>query len=361
MNTFGPITFEQGSVVKQNIHIDSINIDLPVIIISGNKPGKTVLVSAGVHSCEYVGVEACFQLIKKYKPEDLIGNLVVIPVLNRTGFEARLPSLVPEDGKNLNRMFPGDENGSFSQKLAYYIEKNFFPYIDFYMDLHSGEAYEDLKPYIYFVGNCSEEVSNIAREAAKLAHVDFMVKSSSTTGCYNYAGVKGIPSLLLERGESGRWSKKEVEEDVRDINNILIHLGLLEGEIDMPEKEPYLLEHPLYQNISTSGIWRTDLKAGDHLEVGQMIGYVTDYFGNILEEVYAEHSGDILYLTKTLWADKDTEVITYTTMCNGVECNEPHHHHAHCGHHHDHDHEHNHKHNYSHTHGGDVDMENHFR
>jgi hypothetical protein len=357
MNKFGTIAFEQGSITKTTMEIESIHSELPIVIISGTRPGKTVLITAGVHSCEYVGVETCFRLMEEYKPEELVGNLVIIPALNRTGFEARIPTLVPEDHKNLNRMFPGNANGTFSEKLADYITKNFFPDIHFYIDLHSGEVYEDLKPYIYYVGNCAKEVSEYAKGAAKLTHVDFMVKSNASTGCYNCAGMMGIPSLLFERGEAGRWSNKEIEENLRDIHNVLSYVGLVEDEPILPEKEPFVLEHPLYQNITTSGIWHTNLKAGDSVKVGQIIGTVSDYFGNLLEEVYAEHDGEVLYLTKTLWADKNTEVVCYATLCNGVECCEEHHIHEYCEEYH-----HTHKHSHEHIHDKQTaDMESHFR
>ncbi|KIR02966.1 Succinylglutamate desuccinylase/aspartoacylase [Lachnospiraceae bacterium TWA4] len=336
MCNFGPITFEKGTIKKEMLFIDAIQSEIPVCVISGNEEGKTVLITAGVHSCEYVGVETCQHLMKKYTPEDIKGNLIIIPVLNRTGFEARIPTLVPEDGKNLNRMFPGNCEGSFSERLADYIVKNFFPTVDFYIDLHSGEAYEDLEPYIYFVGNCDKEVSDYAMKAASLTHMEFMVKSTSTTGCYNYAGVMGIPAVLLERGQAGRWSYKEIEENLTDINNMLIYVGMVNGKPKVPIHKPYLLEHPLYQHVHHSGVWHTTLKGGDLLEAGQWIGSICDYFGNVIERIFAEHDGKVLYLTKTLWADKHTEVICYATICDGEECCINH------GHGHEHDHGHTH-------------------
>lgn len=308
------IKINKGEKVKELLNVKNTDIKLPTTIINGNKEGKTVLITAGVHSCEYVGIETCIQLANKLEPKDVEGVLIIIPVLNPTGFELRMPTIVPEDGKNLNRVFPGKEDGTVSQRLAWYISNEIFPKIDFYVDLHSGGIYEDLTPYIYYTGNCKKEVCEYAKKAASIVDMPYKVKSLATTGAYNYAGVMDIPSLLIERGQGGRWSKEEVEMNLKDIENILKYVGTLEGEIIHHEKEPTNLENLVYYQINTSGLWYTNLKPGDKIKKNDELGYVTDYFGNVIQRCISEDDGEVLYLTKTLWACKDTEVITYAKL-----------------------------------------------
>lgn len=336
MKTIAGINYEVNQKVQADFQIDDTDYILPVTVICGKNPGKTVLITAGVHSCEYVGVQAVIDLERELSPENINGTLILVPIVNRSGFEHRLPTLVPEDGKNLNRVFPGSADGSASERLAWFFTDKIFPNIDFYMDLHSGGIYEDLDHYVYFVGNCDPAVSEAAMQVAKACNVPFMVKSSSTTGCYNYAGVMGVPSILLERGGNGRWSHEEVKADVEDVKNMLRKLGVIEEPVIDYHMDPFLLERPLYLTVSQSGLWYTDLKAGDEVKVGQELGYITDYRGNFLECVHAGHDGRVLYLTKTLYADKGTEVVCYATLCDGKEClEEDHHHHdhEHCCHH----------------------------
>ncbi len=329
------LTFESGEKVNGVFEVPGTGFTLPATIIAGEKPGKTVLLTAGVHSCEYVGIETLQELRKELTPADITGTLVIIPVVNRTGFENRTPTIVPEDGKNLNRVFPGKANGFASEKLAWFMTSQLFPVTDFYVDLHSGGIFEELDHYVYFVGACDEKVSDYARGAAEYCHVPYMVKSFATTGCYNYAGKVGIPSLLLERGGCGRWSHEEVQENKDDVYNILKYVGMLDGEPSHPEEKPFLLEAPEYVEIENSGFWYTELKAKDRFRCGDELGYVTDYDGNIIEHVIAEHDGRVLYMTKTLWASKYTEVVCYAKLCNGGECHaECHHDHHHPGHEH---------------------------
>ena len=256
MRAIANLTFEAGEKKEGLFEVPGTGFKLPATIISGKKPGKTVLLTAGVHSCEYVGIQVLQEMRRELSPDDIAGTLVIIPVVNRTGFENRTPTIVPEDGKNLTRVFPGKANGFASEKLAWFMTSQLFSEIDFYVDLHCGGIFEDLDRYVYFVGACDEKVSAYARGAAEYCNVPYMVKSFSKTGCYNWAGCMGVPSLLLERGGRGRWSHEEVREDKADVVNILKYVGMMDGEPQKPENTPFLLEAPQYLEIEKSGFYQ---------------------------------------------------------------------------------------------------------
>ena len=112
------------------INVSGTNIKLPITIICGKKEGKTALITGGVHCAEYVGIETAIELSKEINPEDISGNIIIVPLINRSGFENRTMSVVYEDGKNLNRVFPGNEQGSVSEKIAYFMEKELFKISD---------------------------------------------------------------------------------------------------------------------------------------------------------------------------------------------------------------------------------------
>ena len=101
MKSIANLTFEPGEKVDGLFEVPGTGFTLPATIIAGEKEGKTVLLTAGVHSCEYVGIQTLQELRKELTPADITGTLVIIPVVNRTGFENRTPTIVPEDGKNV--------------------------------------------------------------------------------------------------------------------------------------------------------------------------------------------------------------------------------------------------------------------
>ena len=102
----------------------STEVKLPLILVNGKEPGPTLVVTAGVHGAEYACVEAACRLAKAVAPEDMRGQLIIVPSANPIAFRARSIYVSPPDGKNPNRQFPGLAQGTFSQSLAYWLFEN---------------------------------------------------------------------------------------------------------------------------------------------------------------------------------------------------------------------------------------------
>lgn len=146
-----------GKTIKDHIHVEGTELHIPHVLLCGKADGPTVLVTAGVHSAEYVGIQAAIELSIELNPDELRGSVVIVPLANRSGFEHRTMSMVHEDGKNLNRVFPGDAAGSAAERLAHVLFESFITRADAYVDLHSGDGYETLHPFAYYVGDTSAE------------------------------------------------------------------------------------------------------------------------------------------------------------------------------------------------------------
>lgn len=136
-----------GKTVKDHIHVEGTELHVPHVLLCGQRPGPTVLVSAGIHNAEYVGIQAAIELSNELDVSALRGNVIIVPLANRSGFENRTMSRVFEDGKNLNRVFPGDREGSEADRLAHMLFEVFIRNVDAYIDLHSGDGYETLMPF----------------------------------------------------------------------------------------------------------------------------------------------------------------------------------------------------------------------
>lgn len=129
---------------------------------SGSRPGPHVLITAGIHGSEYPGILAARKLRAFLSQADIAGTVTVLPLCNPTALKERAKAIFPEDGKNLNRMFPGNPDGSASEKTAWAITQ-LQDEADFYIDLHGGDLFEKLTPYVYVPGNCAPEVTTTAR------------------------------------------------------------------------------------------------------------------------------------------------------------------------------------------------------
>lgn len=287
-------------------------ISVPVTVIQGKIPGKTVLITAGVHAGEYVGIQASMELSKEIKAENVCGRIIIVKALCRKDFEGRQGSLSQEDGKNLNREFPGDMEGTITQQLAAAIVEKLHKEADYYIDLHSGDDYENLVPYIYYAGVADQEVVEMSRNMARQADVAYMVRSAvSTSGGYNYAAFCGIPSVLLERGGMGKWTMEEVGSTKKDVRSILDFLGIYKAQNILRTYYPLDVTDIHYQAASVFGCWYPKKKPGDLITKGETLGIVRDYEGNILEVSEAEMNGVILYQTESLQVVQDGPMIAY--------------------------------------------------
>lgn len=308
----GNFTVQPGEKKSGFLKIGNGESQLPAAVLHGKQPGKTVLITAGIHAEEYVGIQAAMELEQELKIQKLAGTVVIVKVVNRKAFELRSGSESHEDGKNLNRVFPGDPKGTWSDRLAHAIEKELLSIADYYIDLHSGDSYEQLTPYVYYAGAADKEVVEQSREMAQQADVPYMVGSNvSMGGCYNYAASLGIPSILLERGQMGGWTQEESHSTRRDVRNILCHLGIYQGEKDYRNYYPLEVKDLCYQAANEQGLWYPCKKPGDMIRQGDILGVIKDYEGEILEVCKAEYGGVILYQTGSLQVQESGSVIAY--------------------------------------------------
>ena len=308
----GNFIVEPGKKKSGFLRIGGGEFQLPATILHGEQPGKTVLITAGIHAEEYVGIQSALELSEMLKVQKIAGTVVIVKVVNRKAFELRSGSDSHEDGKNLNRVFPGSKEGTWSERLAYAIEKELLSIADYYIDLHSGDSYEQLTPYVYYAGAAAKEVVEQSREMAQQADVPYMVGSNvAMGGCYNYAASLGIPSILLERGQMGGWTKEESHSTRRDVHNILCHLGIYQGEKDYRNYYPLEVKDLCYQAANEQGLWYPCKKPGDMIQQGDILGVIKDYEGKILEVCKAEYGGVILYQTGSLQVQESGSVIAY--------------------------------------------------
>lgn len=296
-----------GKTIKDHIHVEGTELHIPHVLLCGQQPGLTVLISAGIHNAEYVGIQAAIELSNELDVSELHGNVIILPLANRSGFENRTMSMVYEDGKNLNRVFPGDRDGSEADRVAHMLFEVFIRNVDAYIDLHSGDGYESLIPYCYYLGDTPAEET--AKRMVACVNTSCYVRSRCRTGgAYNLASVYGIPSVLIERGQLSLFSREEVEADKADVRNILRCLGVLEGKyICYPKQQ--LLEYS--DDAPCTGCWYPEKKVGDWFRKGEKLGEIRDYFGHSLFTEYAPEDGMLLHQCSSLNIIEKGPMVTY--------------------------------------------------
>lgn len=144
-------------------------------VICGSCPGKTLVVTAGVHGCEYVGIETLNRLKKELDPIDLSGRIILLP----PGKSRRLLHGVQTDNpcrwSKFKPYVSGDPEGTFSNRLAKLLEETLYPEADFLIDLHGGDVNEALTPLVFFPTAVSDALA--AKASALQPHSRFHIGS----------------------------------------------------------------------------------------------------------------------------------------------------------------------------------------
>lgn len=304
----------EGEKAQGFLKVCGTDLYLPTTIICGAEPGNTVLISGGIHNAEFVGIETAIELATELSPEEINGNIVIVHLANRSGFEHRTMSLVYEDEKNLNREFPARYDGTLAEQICHFIETELFLQADFYIDLHCGDNFEALTPFVYCQGNAAPAIAEKSLEMGQWVDVPYLVISASNRGgAYNYAGAIGIPGILVERGCSGLWSPQEVNAYKKDICNILRGIGSLTGAAERPGRKT-IFRKTVYALSPATGCWYPHYTPGTTIKKGQKLGVIKDYFGQELATYIAEENGVILYETISLNIRKDDPLIAYGVL-----------------------------------------------
>ena len=268
-------------------------LEIPYGIVEGAAPGPCLLVTAGVHASEYVSIEAAVRLMRT-DPATLRGTLAVLPILNVSGFKARSIYVMPEDGKNLNRMFPGDPQGSAGQRLAHWLVTEVFPKADAYLDLHGGDMSEGLIPFTIYPG---DHPPSQALAAAFGLPVAVMARPGGNN-TVSTAGALGIPSVLAEVGGNGLWDEAGVAAMSHGIARVLAHLQM-GGDAAPAAAAPRFMTMTV-PTAPASGLWYPAKTLSDPVAIGDRLGDIRDVFGTALATIEAEVAGTVLYRLTTL-------------------------------------------------------------
>lgn len=295
----GTLTAEQGTKAQGYLQVFNSDIKMPMTLINGSKPGKTVVITGGTHGGEYPGIEASIRIAASLKPEEVSGRVIIIHPVNVPAFQSKLQYVGPDDGKNLNRMFPGKAMGTVSERIAYTISTELFTQADFYMDLHGGDIHEALVPFVIYSKLGSAEVNKISEETSALMGIKYLVGSVSDNGTFGSAAMSGVPGFLAEIGQCGLWSEEEVVAYQKGIVNVLKYLNVLSGQVE-DLGSTVIISKMIGLNAEDTGCWYPNVKPGDSVKNGQKLGEIRDYFTNRLSEYFATQDATVLYVASSL-------------------------------------------------------------
>jgi predicted deacylase len=293
--------FKTGKARAEKGHFSPLpELILPYAVIEGAEAGPRLLVTGGVHGAEFCSIEAALRL-SRTDPKDIKGTIVVLPILNVQGFKARSIAVMPEDGKNLNRAFPGRPDGTVSERLAAWLVQHVFPNVDAYLDLHGGDLTEEILPITIFPRG-SDRSKDLATAFGLQMIVEASAPSSTTVTA---AADMGVPSAIVEIGGNGLWNEAQLSQFAQGIHRVMAHLGIRENSLGQESKQTPQKVDLRTVSASKDGIWYPAKRLSDSVHAGEVIGEIRDAFGSALETIRSEVGGVVLYRLTSLSVNKD--------------------------------------------------------
>jgi predicted deacylase len=255
-------------------------IPFPVACIR-NGEGPTVLLLAGTHGDEYEGQLTLSKLICQLEPKDINGRLIILPMLNFPAAKAGLRTS-PIDELNLNRVYPGDPDGSPTLVIAHYLETVLMPMADYGLDLHSGGS------SLHYVPSA---VGAFETDTERLAEIQRLMKTfgapysfffpgghAAGTSANHAARRQNVLMFGTEMGGSGTITPECLRICEEGVHRFLSEIGILHKKgVSLAEKESRMLYAPdfsFFTYADGEGLFEPVAQLGSEAKRGDLAGYV---------------------------------------------------------------------------------------
>jgi predicted deacylase len=301
----GPMVAQPGTKVTGFLEVPAGSdaaTRIPVAVIQGAKPGPVLMLASGSHGTEYSSIIAIEELIAKLDPAEISGTVILLPLINTASFEQKVPHVNPVDGKSMNRFYPGRADGTQTERASWIITKEVVERSDYLVDYHGGDLDESLRPYAYWAptGNAKQDAASRGMVEAFGLDTIILVKDRPTdpnAAKYldNNASLRGKASIVVEAGYAGTTDPADIGVLTAGTLNVMRYLKMLAGSATAVEHPVWIAKIDTVASNET-GIFYPLVKRGNYVASGSKVGYVTDYFGKVIQEARAPASGVVLYV-----------------------------------------------------------------
>lgn len=264
-------------------------------IISGGTSNKRICIVTGTHGDELEGQFICYLLQKEIKDqiEFLDGTIEVYPALNPMGIDS-LSRGIPNFDLDMNRIFPGDKDGSMAEQAAYAIVED-LKGADMVVDIHSSNIFLREVPQVRINVNDASTLVPLA----KSLNIEFIwVHGASTvleTTLAHSLNSTGTPCLVVELGVGMRINHYYGRQMVLGLKNLMKTLGMWNGPVNEEEiRKPIVSEGDVvsFVNAPASGIFSTETHNNRIVEKGDSLGQIIDPLtGEVISEITSPERG----------------------------------------------------------------------
>ncbi len=282
-------------VARAGVTVSQMPVEIPLNVLAGDQSGPTLVVTCGVHGAELVGTFGLIRVMNRLDLSRVRGTLIAVPVANTSGFEFGTRH-VYWDGKVLNRVGMGRPDGAFTERLAHLLYGEIVGAADAWIDIHSGTP----ENYMWYtIAKGGEPGTDTARRALAMAQAFGLADIAVDTPWKDARKDVAIPWITPEIGGGADFrhgGERQVETCARGIENVMRHLGMLDGAVEgMPDAYRLWSLHTDINCGTHGGVLDVRARRGDVLELGDLYGLVLHpYTGETLDRITSPARGTLI-------------------------------------------------------------------
>ena len=267
-------------------------MSMPVKVLRGRYSGPRLFVGAAIHGDEINGVEIIRRLLRLTAFKALRGTLILIPIVNVLGFMNQSRYL--PDRRDLNRVFPGSPSGSLAGRLAHTFTTEIIAKSTHGIDLHTGAIHRENFPQI----RANFDEPEAERMALKFG-VPIAINTSYREGSLRQAASElSVPVIVYEAGEALRFNESCVRAGVKGVGRVMRELGMLPpSRRQSTHRKPLIIGSSVWVRAPGSGLLRTTTALGSAVRKDELLGAISDPFGE--NEIELRSSADGIVIGRT--------------------------------------------------------------
>lgn len=268
-------------------HFEGVYSATPVLVVNGAEAGPTLCLFAAIHGDELNGIETVRRVMYNLNPSTLKGAVIGVPIVNLQGFHRGSRYLT--DRRDLNRHFPGHNQGSSASRIARSFFDEVVTHCNAIVDLHTGSFYRTNLPQLR--GDLKNpKVVKLTKGFGSTV----VLHSDGAEGTLRRAAVEaGIPTVTLEAGAPMVLDEPSVSHSVKGIRTLLNQLGMVSKFRLWGDPEP-VYYNSTWQRSTTGGIIFSKVQLGEFVSKGDLLGTVTNPITNVRKEIRSQYNGRIL-------------------------------------------------------------------
>lgn len=289
---------ENGTIQKFWLEIGSNaqnkSILIPILLAKGKETGPVLGLTAAIHGNELNGIAIIQNTFKNLDVSKLKGTIIGIPGINPISISNHKRRFI--DDEDLNRNFPGKEEGNRSQQMAFQINKKVLSHFDFHVDMHTASF--GRVNTLYGRGDMSNDT---LAAMLKLQKPDIIVSSKGKPSFGSSSGetmraaaiAHGIKSITIEYGNPQVYQPVMIHRGEEGIDNLLKWLKMLRGSIEIPEPNQ-ICNKSYWMFTKQGGLLEVLVNLNEKIKKGQMVAVLKNPFGEVIEEYSAPEDGVVI-------------------------------------------------------------------